>query len=62
VTVHRVVRIENINGELRYYTQGDANDKEDLGYITEQEIVGITDVTIKYIGYPTLWVKDIFKK
>ena len=62
MTIHRVVRIENMNGETRYYTKGDANDGEDSDFITSQEIVGLTDVTIKWIGYPTLWMRDIFRK
>lgn len=59
--VHRVIEIENVNGELRYYTKGDANEKADSGYITSKEIVGLTDITIKYIGQPTLWVRQIIK-
>jgi signal peptidase len=60
-TVHRVVDVENINGETRYYTKGDANESQDIGYITSQYIVGTTDLTIKYIGHPTLWMRQIFK-
>ena len=32
--VHRVVRIETVRGETRYYTKGDANDSPDAGYRT----------------------------
>ena len=60
--IHRVVRVEHINGEVRYYTKGDFNENEDAGYITAQDIVGVTDVTLKYIGYPTLWMRDIFNR
>lgn len=62
VVIHRVIRIENVDDELRYYTKGDANSEEDLNYVTKNEIVGLTDVTIKYLGYPTLWMRDILKK
>jgi len=57
--VHRVVRIENINGEVRYYTKGDFNKTEDSGYRTESDIVGLTDLKIAYIGYPTLWLHEL---
>ncbi len=60
VYVHRVVKIEKIDGQVRYYTKGDANDSDDTGYITYENIIGITDITINYIGYPTLWVREIF--
>ncbi len=58
--IHRIVKIEHINGEIRYYTKGDANDANDAGHITEKNIVGLTDITIKYAGYPTLWMREIF--
>lgn len=57
--VHRVVRIENISGEIRYYTKGDANTDEDQGYRTEADIVGLTDLKIAYVGYPTLWLHEL---
>ena len=58
--IHRVVDIKEINGETRYFTKGDANMQMDDDYITEKDIVGITLFRIKYIGYPSIWVKDIF--
>ena len=60
--VHRVVGIEDINGEIRYYTKGDANDRMDDWYVLSENIVGKSLFKIKYIGYPTLWLRDIFSK
>lgn len=60
MVVHRVVRIKNVNGEYRYFTKGDANQKEDDSYITNKDIIGVTKFKIRYIGYPTLWIRDIF--
>ncbi len=62
VYIHRVEKIENIDGQIRYTTKGDRNDSSDTGYITRDNIIGITDLKIKYIGYPTLWVRDLFRK
>ena len=59
--IHRVVDIKKINGVLRYYTKGDANESMDSGYITDANIVGIINLKIKYIGYPTLWVRSLFE-
>ena len=56
--VHRVVKIENIGGELRYYTKGDANEDLDAGYRCASDIVGLSDMKIAYIGYPTLWLRE----
>ncbi len=58
--VHRVVDIKVVNGENRYYTKGDANQSADEGYIREEDIVGMVKLKIKYIGYPTLIVREIF--
>lgn len=58
--VHRVVEIKNVNGEVRYFTKGDANQNRDDNYITDSKIFGISKFGIKYIGYPTIWLKEIF--
>ncbi len=60
--VHRVVDIEIINGQERYITKGDANEDEDLGYITDANIVGVVEAKVSLIGYPTLWLRGLFKK
>lgn len=62
VVIHRVVDIKKINGEYRYYTKGDANDGMDTGYVTDADVIGITTMKIKYIGYPTVWIHNIFRK
>ena len=59
--VHRVVRIDVIDGEVRYITKGDANESEDLGYITDKDIVGLTNVKIAYVGFPTLWLRELLE-
>ena len=59
-TIHRVVDIQNVNGEYRYYTKGDANSRNDEEYRTAEDIYALVNLRVKYIGYPTLWVRDIF--
>ena len=58
--VHRVISATNYNGVTRYYTKGDANSTMDEGYITDKDIIGVVNFKIKYIGYPTLWVRELF--
>jgi hypothetical protein len=60
--VHRVVDIEIINGIPRYYTKGDANEDKDLGYITDPDIKGLANHKLPYFGYPTLWIRSLFKR
>ncbi len=62
VTVHRVVDIVHIDGENRYYTKGDANDDADYGYITDESIIGVVEGKLPYFGYPTLWLRELFKR
>ena len=59
--IHRVIKIENVGNEIRYYTKGDANKEQDLGYVTRGEIVGLTDMKVAYVGYPTLWLRELLQ-
>lgn len=59
-TVHRVVDVENVNGQMRIYTKGDANEIKDAGYITSKDVVGVLKLKIKYLGYPTVWARELF--
>lgn len=59
--IHRIAKIERINGEVRYYTKGDANDGLDSGYILRGQIVGKVHLKIKFIGYPSIWCRSLFK-
>ena len=60
--VHRVIDIKHIDGEMQYFTKGDANDTPDAGYCTVGDIVGITKLKVPYLGYPTLWLRSLFVK
>lgn len=60
VIVHRVVEIVNIDSEIRYYTKGDANEKNDEGFIVKSNIIGLAKFKIPYVGYPSIWIRDIF--
>ena len=60
--VHRVVKIENVGGEVRYYTKGDANDTVDSGYRLASDIVGVSDLKLAYLGFPTLWIREMIEK
>lgn len=59
--VHRVVKIEVVGNEARYFTKGDANEDLDQGYRIERDIVGLTDIKVSYVGYPTLWLREQLK-
>ena len=60
-TIHRVVDIRKVNGELRYYTKGDANKINDAGHVTNEKVYGLVKLRVKYIGYPTILIRSLFK-
>ena len=60
--IHRVVDIQVINGTTRYYTKGDANEDLDTGYITQADIVGLVDHKLPFLGFPTLWMRSLFRR
>ena len=62
VIIHRVIDIQIINGITRYYTKGDANEDSDAGYILNGDILGIVNVKLPYFGYPTIWMRGLFKR
>lgn len=60
--VHRVAKIEIINGITRYYTKGDTNEDLDVGFITDSDIKGLVNLKLPYFGYPTIWVRSLFER
>ena len=58
--VHRVVDKKTVNGEIRYTTKGDANGQNDDDYITNNDVVGVSKFRILYIGYPSIWIRDMY--
>ena len=59
--VHRIVEVNTVNGQKQYITKGDANEDKDAGYITDSDIIGVVHFKVVYIGYPSLWLHEIFK-
>ena len=56
--VHRVIRIEYVTEEYRYFTQGDNNFHEDPTYTVYEDIVGVVVSAIPNIGYVTLILQE----
>lgn len=59
-TIHRVVDIQKVDGEWRYYTKGDANALADNDYRLKKDVEALVMFKVKYIGYPTLFIRSIF--
>ena len=48
---HRIVSIEETNGQFFYETKGDANKASDVGRIPESKILGRVVLSFPYLGY-----------
>lgn len=59
---HRIINIKEEHGKLYFKTKGDANISADLKWVSEDQIIGKYVFHIKYIGYPSVWLNDLFKK
>ena len=52
--VHRIVEIQNVSGELRFFTKGDNNPSRDGEYRTASDIIAKVIGSIRYLGFITL--------
>ena len=59
---HRVLSSTEIEGKYYFQTKGDANSDEDKYTVQEDDIIGITDNRIKWIGLPTVWFQELVSK
>ena len=60
LVAHRVIKTKDTSDKLYFYTKGDANDTPDEAIISQDEVQGIVKRVIKYIGYPTVWINELF--
>ena len=58
--VYRITQVGIFNDEYVYITKGDKNKVEDNGYVYQKNIQGIVHYRIKYIGYPSIWIRNLF--
>ena len=56
--VHRVIAIKKVKGEIFYQTKGDANNSPDLELVSKEQIIGIYNLAVGYIGYPSVWLSE----
>lgn len=56
--IYRIIDQKLMGEETRYYTKGDANQKQDEGYRETKDIIGQVKARIPYMGWFTLWIND----
>jgi signal peptidase len=59
-TVHRIVDIENGEGQTEYIFKGDANQAPDVKPVQPQQIVGKAVLVVPKIGWFTIFLKNLF--
>lgn len=50
-TTHRIISTEVIEGELVYFTKGDANPEADVDPVKAEDIRGAVTLSLPYLGY-----------
>ena len=60
IIVHRIHKIKLQQDEIEITTKGDANKTADDYEITYDNIVGIINLKVPYIGLPSIWVRELF--
>ena len=60
--VHRLIEVKKVNGQYHFYTKGDKNQEADEGFVLEDDIMGVAKLRIKYIGLPTLYLREMFER
>ena len=62
ILAHRVVRVREDYTKKYFYTKGDANKSVDSGYVVEDAVLGVVRNVVKFIGYPTVWLNELFER
>lgn len=55
---HRVYEIIKKNNKIYFKTKGDNNDQVDNNIVKEKDVIGTVSFRIKYIGLPSIWVRE----
>ena len=58
LVTHRVVDIVNENGEIMFLTQGDANNKADDDYVSEEQVIGVYKMRLANMGHVILFMQS----
>ena len=62
IITHRIVDIKKKKGIYYYTTKGDANNSPDSFISTSENVIGKVDYVVKYIGYPTVLINELFER
>lgn len=55
---HRVYKIIKKDSRIYFKTKGDNNDQPDNNIVKEKDVIGTVSFRIKYIGLPSIWLRE----
>ncbi len=61
VVTHRIIDIRVTDDKMIFITKGDANKNKDDYIVPKEDVLGEVVLVLKYLGYPTVWIRDTFK-
>ena len=61
VVTHRIIKISGSGKEILIQTKGDANNTPDSFTVNSGDVLGIVKYKVKYIGFPTIWINELFE-
>ena len=63
VITHRIVAIDTkAGGGYDIITKGDNNNSQDDYIVQKEDVLGVVRYSVKYIGYPTIWLNKIIER
>lgn len=62
VVLHRIVEVNEDDGEITYITKGDNNEYADNAPVKQNQVVGIIRLKVIYAGYPSVLLNEFFQK
>ena len=63
VITHRIMSISvGLNSHYDIITKGDNNDSQDEYIVQKEDVLGVVKYSVKYVGYPTLWINKLIER
>ena len=62
IVTHRAVDVIQRDGGYYFTTRGDANADPDATEVSDRQVIGRVIMVGKYIGYPTVWLNEVFNR
>lgn len=60
IITHRVKKVVLDGNQIYFQTKGDNNEKADDELVNSNDIYGVVQYVVKYVGYPTILLQELF--